>query len=265
MEQTTFQRVSAMNTAFGNPKGDPLNINWDKVRRQFKNVGHEFCELLQGLGLNPACVENILGAIDRNTNPEQFDGEVNPTKVRDSSRDIVVFADGGHHFMGIDGDRDMNAVIDGVMTRFIKDDADKQATIEKHAAAGVTDVYFEGEYPTMVMKSGSDQPDAPAGKFLKSASFIDSKFYDIEASVVPLPPSGLVDSQRVSCVSLADEDWDSPAREVGGELIKDDENDEEIGADCVDPDGHPDECDCEDAVCPNCDDPVEDCECDEEI
>jgi hypothetical protein len=257
MKQTTFQRVSAMNVAFGNPKGDPLNIDWDKVRRQFKNVGHEFCELLQGLGLNQACVENILGAINRNTNPEQFDGEVNLTKVRDSSRDIVVFADGGHHFMGIDGDRDMNAVIDGVMTRFIKDEADKQATIEKHAAAGVTDVYFEGEYPTMIMKSGSDQDDAPKGKFLKWARAIPLPPLSDQLA----PPSGLVVSNRVSCVALADEDWDSPAREVGGELIKDDEDDEET---CDDPDCHPDECDCP-TVCSNCDDPVEDCECDEEV
>lgn len=177
--KTSFELVSMMNTAFGNPKGDPQNIDWTKVRRQFKNVGHEFCELLQALGLDPACVENILGAIDRNTNPEQFTGEPNLHKVRDSSRDIVVFADGGHHFMGIDGDRDMHAVIEGVMTRFVRDEADKEATIQKHADAGVTEVYFEGEFPTMIMKSAADQPDAPKGKFLKSASYKDTVFYDV--------------------------------------------------------------------------------------
>lgn len=69
--------------------------------------------------------------------------------------------------------------VDGVMTRFIKDDADKQATQALHAANGVTDVYFEGEYPTMVMKSASDQPDAPKGKFLKSASYKQTVFPSI--------------------------------------------------------------------------------------
>ncbi len=62
------------------------------------------------------------------------------------------------------------------MTRFIKDDADREATIAKHAALGVTKVYFEGRYPHMVMKSAEDQPEAPKGKFLKSASFKETQF-----------------------------------------------------------------------------------------
>lgn len=197
--KTSFELVSMMNTAFGNPKGDPQNIDWTKVRRQFKNVGHEFCELLQALGLNKACVENILSAIDRNTNPEQFTEEPNLHKVRDSSRDVVVFADGGHHLMGIDGDRDMRAVIDGVMTRFIKDDADLEATMATHAAAGVSEVYFEGEFPTMVMKSAADQPDAPKGKFLKSASYKDTVFYDVNNP-------GCVPEDCIGCAACGEED-----------------------------------------------------------
>ena len=177
--KTSFQLVSEMNVAFGNPKGDPNNIDWNHVRRQFKNIGHEFCELLTALGLNAACVENILGSIDRNTNPEQFTEDINLEQVRDSSRDVVVFADGGHHLMGIDGDRDMQAVIDGVMTRFVKDQADLDATIEKHAKAGVLEVYTEGSFPTMIVKSAADQPDAPKGKFLKSASYKQSQFYAV--------------------------------------------------------------------------------------
>lgn len=176
---TSFQLVSIMNEAFGNPKGDPNNIDWTRVRRQFVNVGHEFCELMTALGLDPACVENILGAIDRNTNPAQFNQPVDLEQVRDSSRDIVVFADGGHHFMGIDGDRDMQAVIDGVMTRFVKDADDLLATQTKHHLAGVTQVYTEGTYPTMILKSAADQPDAPKGKFLKSASYSAPVFYDV--------------------------------------------------------------------------------------
>jgi hypothetical protein len=70
----------------------------------------------------------------------------------------------------------MHTVVDAVFTRFIKDEADKAATIALHAAKGVTDVYFEGEYPKMVMKSASDQPDAPKGKFLKSASYSQPVF-----------------------------------------------------------------------------------------
>jgi hypothetical protein len=56
-----------------------------------------------------------------------------------------------------------------------------------HTMKGVHDVYFEGEYPTMVMKSGSDQPDAPKGKFLKSASYKEPVFLNpqvVNASAV---------------------------------------------------------------------------------
>jgi hypothetical protein len=66
---------------------------------------------------------------------------------------------------------DMNAVLDAVMTRFIKDQYDLEATIAMHLAKGVPHVYIEGGYPTMILKSAEDQPDAPRGKFLKSASY----------------------------------------------------------------------------------------------
>ena len=96
--------------------------------------------------------------------------------TRDALCDIQVFANGAQHLMGVDGDDDMHAVVDGVMTRFIKDDADLKATMELHRAKGVSMVYFEGEFPKMIMKSAVDQPDAPKGKFLKSASYSNTVF-----------------------------------------------------------------------------------------
>lgn len=94
---------------------------------------------------------------------------------------LINTAAGMQESIGADHDIDMQAVIDGVMTRFVKDEADKEATIAKHAAYGVTQVYFEGEYPTMIMKSAVDQGDeAPQGKFLKSASFREPVFAPIE-------------------------------------------------------------------------------------
>jgi hypothetical protein len=109
--------------------------------------------------------------------------------VKRALQQLIYISEQSAHKLGITTatlDMDMRAVIDGVMTRFIKDEADKQATIKKHAAKGVTDVYFEGEYPVMIMKSASDQPDAPVGKFMKSASFKEAKFaevaYDLEVA-----------------------------------------------------------------------------------
>lgn len=165
-----------MNVAFGNPKGDPKNIDWAKVRAQFKNIGDEYAELLDALGAAPHLVREL-----REINAELvFYGTPDLEEVRDASRDIVVFADGGHHLMGIDGDRDMQAVIDGVMTRFVKDEADLTATVDMHCAKGVKTTYTEGAYPCMILKSGIDQPDAPKGKFLKSASYKPTEFYKVD-------------------------------------------------------------------------------------
>jgi len=170
---SNFRSVAKMNAAFGNPKGTPEAIDWLKIRNQCKSIGHEFAELMVALGAEKEQVRAIVQAIDT----LEFKGDVDLGQVRDSLCDVHVFGYGAHHLMGIDADRDMASVVDGVMTRFVKDEADRSATIAKHAAAGVTDVYFVGEFPTMVMKSGSDQPDAPKGKFLKSASYTEPVFY----------------------------------------------------------------------------------------
>lgn len=166
-----------MNEAFGNPKGDFTNIDFNRVRKQYMNIFDEYVEGLKALGLSEEnCTflskwhNSIMKVGDWD------DKKVNVTEIRDALCDIQVFAMGAQHFMGVDGDDDMEQVVAGVMTRFIKDDEDKAATIAKHAANGVTHVYFEGQYPKMVMKSAIDQPDAPQGKFLKSASFKTTVF-----------------------------------------------------------------------------------------
>lgn len=174
-------RVAAMNVAFGNAKGDPSNIDWNRVRKQCMNMPDEMGEVFIALGADPAMVRNAVQMLKSAamTPATGISFKVDPDAVRDGLCDIHVFDYGAHHIMGVDADRDMASVLDGVMTRFIKDEADKQATIAKHAANGITDVYFEGEFPTMVMKSATDQPDAPKGKFLKSASYSEPVFYKI--------------------------------------------------------------------------------------
>jgi hypothetical protein len=179
--KTNFQLVADMNTAFGNPKGDPLNIDWERIRNQSISIGHEFLELMSALGANPHALQGVKERLEQ----LHFSSINVPdlALVRDSLVDINVFSYGVHHLMGVDADRDFKAVIDGVMTRFIKDPDDLINTSNKHSAKGVTDVYFEGAYPTMVMKSAVDQPDAPKGKFLKSASYKEPTFYDVSAPV----------------------------------------------------------------------------------
>lgn len=175
MSNTNFHRVSSVNEAFGNPKGNPNSINFDKVRSQTRNILDEFCELQIALGASEESVQAVKDAAMN----IHYSGKIELDDVRDGLCDIHVFAYGAHHLMGIDADKDMTSVVDGLMTRFIKNEEDKQATIAKHAAKGVTQVYFEGEYPVMVMKSAIDQPDAPKGKFLKSASYAEPVFHEV--------------------------------------------------------------------------------------
>lgn len=177
--QTNFQLVSYMNIAFGNPKGDPNNIDWQRVAKQTLNIADELAEVFVAMGADKEkaklAAENFKYILE---SLRKQSGRTPVLKdVRDGLEDIHVFAYGSHHLMGIDADADMLSVIKGVMTRFIKNDADKEATIKLHAAKGVTEVYFEGEYPEMIMKSAKDQPDAPKGKFLKSASYTEPVFY----------------------------------------------------------------------------------------
>lgn len=151
-----FKLVKDMNTAFGNPEGNPVNINWTRLEKQIHNIHDEYKETLGALA------------------------ERNLDEVRDGLCDIMVFALGGFHFLGIDANADMKAVIDGVMTRFCKDQAELDATIAKYTALEV-DFYVEGEFPTRCLKSTKDQKDKngdnlPMGKFLKAVGYSQTVF-----------------------------------------------------------------------------------------
>lgn len=171
---TNFDLVTQMNEAFGNPKGNPHDLDEDRVRNQVLNIADELGETFIALGASKAeiitAVKALKAAAQVNTTP------VNLTNVRDGLCDINVFSYGAHHLMGINADADMRAVLEGVMTRFVKNPDDLEDSIAKHKAKGVTNFTTEGSYPNMILRSGKDQPDAPKGKFLKSASYKETVF-----------------------------------------------------------------------------------------
>lgn len=168
-QKTNFDLVSDMNEAFGNPKGNPAKIDTQRLRAQMKNVLDEYNEFLEA-------TEKLENCID--SGGEEYYDALND--VRDSIVDIQVFCYGAQHLIGVDANRDMQSVIDGVMTRFCKNEDELEKTKQKFFSKGVTDVYTEGEYPNKILKSGSDQPDAPKGKFLKSVGYSEPVFYDVE-------------------------------------------------------------------------------------
>lgn len=177
---TNFELVAKMNDAFGNPEGDPHAIDWPRIVRQQFNILDEFIELQKAMGA-PSDILNLLLSVRQNISDAlgRYLGHKDLDKVRDALCDIHVFAYGAHHLMGIDADADMESVVGAVMTRFVKDQDDLDATIKKYAELGVTEIYTEGQFPTMIVKSATDQPDAPKGKFLKAASYTEPKFYSL--------------------------------------------------------------------------------------
>ena len=163
-----FAAVSEMNEAFGNAKGNPRAIDWERITNQCANIGAEFKELMDALGL-PCTVTLALDRI----------GEASPLDARDALCDIMVFALGAYHLMGIDADRDMLDVVEGVMTRFCKTREELELTVQHYARKGV-EVSVHGTFPRAYVRSTHDQqmPEYPKGKFLKSIGYTQTKFHD---------------------------------------------------------------------------------------
>lgn len=218
-QQTVYQRVCAMNVAFGNPKGDPESPNWSRITKQCSNIKSELAELqtaieamrLEGIrdalcdikvfamgGLHFMGVENPLLKVSSvpsrfpildtttlltlkgglglrfETLMEQLGHDRNSERYFDvGCLLIVLIADASviQAMIGAYPDADMHAVIDGVLTRFCRDEDELEATKYKYHKLGVK-YYVEGVFPEVCLKSTEDQGDEyPKGKFLKSVGY----------------------------------------------------------------------------------------------
>lgn len=146
-----FKDVSVMNEAFGNPKGNPRIVNWNRLESQCLNIVDEYDELMSAIE-----GRDVSG-------------------IRDALCDILVFTLGAQHFLGIDGDLDMKAVFESNMSKFCKDELELQRTIEKYNALKVA-FFVEGEFPTKCLKAVQDCIDDLGnqyrkGKFLKAVGY----------------------------------------------------------------------------------------------
>lgn len=159
-----FDRVSEMNVAFNNPKGDPHNIDWRRVQRQVSNIaGAEYNEPPRDE------YDELMIAVDRQ----------DVVGVRDALCDIMVFALGAFHMMGYDADEDMHEVVDSVMSRLCRDEEQLAATLTKYTDMGLV-VHAEGEFPRVCVKSSCEQVDRNGeryaqGKFLKAVGYRQPK------------------------------------------------------------------------------------------
>lgn len=198
-----FVLVKEINVAFGNPEGNPANINMQALVMQAKSIGSEFVELMKALGYE----------VQMAIVPDPDAGPVNMDDVRDALCDIMVFDLGAYHRMGIDAERDMAEAVGALMTRFCKTEDELLATRAKYDALGVR-YTVHGEFPKVFLRSAEDQqmPEYPIGKFLKSAGYRQPKFYALPQapSTLEIGSSGL---QR-AYIDMAIQREETMAREV---------------------------------------------------
>jgi hypothetical protein len=184
-----FAYVKRMNEAFGNPAGNPEDFDgmpdllqggmmhydeaaWSRLQKQCENIGGSIATTPEGHAgghINGEVRELLLAIARRDV-----------LGVRDGLCDIMVFALGAFHFMGYDADADMQAVLDGVMTRFSHTPEELAQTVKKWADLDVHGL-AEGQFPAVIFRSDRDQTSKtgefiPNGKFLKSASYREPVF-----------------------------------------------------------------------------------------
>lgn len=165
-DQGMASAVARINELFGNARGDYDNWNMDRLRNQIEGVRSELLK-----ELDPAVAKLKLMLLHSTQyEPEQF--EQVKAEVRDALCDIMVFALGAFHAIGVSADRDMEAVVSALETRLCKDQETLDATLAYYADKEVQ-VYVEGGFPHVCVKSSMDQhmPEYPRGKFLKAVGY----------------------------------------------------------------------------------------------
>lgn len=182
--KTTFQKVSELNIAFGNEKGDILNPNVKAIRKQAQLVLEEAIELMEAAypgakivwqwNGGSSLVRDIVG--------------VNMKELLDAQGDVTTVNDGMAHIAGFDGDRVLAIVDESNRTKFIPNPESVAPALQYYYDLGFEphQLYIHGEFPLACIKVAEDVTvggkQYPAGKFLKNmATFKEPDFSDILA------------------------------------------------------------------------------------
>jgi predicted HAD superfamily Cof-like phosphohydrolase len=156
MMETNFNKVEHYNNLIGNHKGDIKKLDKAAISAQLNLIKEEFDELCESVAL-------------------EYTGG-----IRDAIADVLVTVYGLAHRMGIDADKDFNAVHKSNMSKFCINAEEVIETVEKCSSIGLT-VYTEGQFPEVSIKSYEDQEDVngkfyPKGKQLKSVNWKEPTF-----------------------------------------------------------------------------------------
>lgn len=164
--QTTFEKVAALNLAFGNEKGDLANPNVKAIRKQAMLCLEEAVEMVEAAFPG----RKITIQID---DKHLVDG-IDTVAIMDAQGDLTTVNDGVAHISGFDGNAVYQLVHDSNMSKFISSEEDKIKALAYYYELGFQpdDLYLHGSYPTMCIKVRRDirlnGKFYPEGKFLKN-------------------------------------------------------------------------------------------------
>lgn len=187
---TTFEKVSALNLAFGNVKGDVLNPVAATILKQATLCLEEAVEMIQeGFpGVKLALSVDSKGRQVISLDKSGWDGGIDLGQVLDAQGDLTTVNDGVAHVVGVSGDRVYDRVDASNRTKFIRQGSEVNAALGYYYDKGFTpsQLYLSGDFPEVCIKVVADCSVAgkyyPAGKFLKNmVTFQEPDFSDILA------------------------------------------------------------------------------------
>lgn len=164
--QTTFEKVTALNLAFGNEKGDLANPNVKAIRKQAMLCLEEAIEMVEAAHPGQTVKWELTG--------NKLDDGVYMPGILDAQGDLTTVNDGVAHIAGFDGNACYDLVHESNMSKFIASEDDKIKALAYYYDLGFQpdDLYLHGNYPTMCIKVKRDiklnGKFYPEGKFLKN-------------------------------------------------------------------------------------------------
>ncbi len=172
---TTFEKVSALNNSFGNPKGDLANPNVEAIRKQALLCLEEAIEMVEAAFPG----RKIKTDFD---DSELTDG-VYLISLMDAQGDLTTVNDGVAHVAGFDGNKVYQLVHDSNLTKFITAPTEVKPALEYYYSIGFhpQDLILVGNFPEKAIKVAEDMTlngkFYPKGKFLKNMiTFVEPDF-----------------------------------------------------------------------------------------
>jgi len=164
--KTTFEKVTALNLAFGNAKGDLNNPDVKAIRKQAMLCLEEAIEMVEAAHPGMKVVWDLNGDTDETS--------IDMPGILDAQGDLTTVNDGVAHVAGFDGNACYDLVHESNMSKFIRSEGDKIKALAYYYDLGFQpdDLYLHGNYPTMCIKVKRDiklnGKFYPEGKFLKN-------------------------------------------------------------------------------------------------